>query len=91
MADKELDKLLDECNNARDAADRTASASTPSLIAILAEIKKTATKGYSELHITLPASVSDDEVLRTTTILKARGFKITADPHNQRILKLNWI
>jgi len=90
MAD-DIKKLLDEVNNARDAADRTASASTQSVIAILAEVKKVASKGYAELHITLPPSVSDDEVLRTTTILNARGFEITADPHNKRILTLNWL
>lgn len=90
MAD-EMQKLLNEVNNARDAADRTAGASTPSVISILGEVKKVASKGYAELHITLPDTVKEDEVLRTVTILNARGFDVTSDPHNKRILTLNWL
>jgi hypothetical protein len=80
------DKVL----NARIAAEMMASASTPTFEALLEQIDPISKKGYPSMHVTIPDKCNDDELLRTVSILRGRGFVVTQATSHKRELKIAW-
>jgi hypothetical protein len=76
--------------NARIAAEMMANASTPTFEALLEKIDPISKKGYPSMHATIPDKCNDDELLRTVSILRGRGFVVTQGTSNKRELKIAW-